>query len=104
MTFVRVWRYTVAEAQREAFERAYGPAGDWAQLFAKGGGYLGTELLGAADGGSQPTLAYVSIDRWRERSDWDAFLGDHDEEYRGLDRRLENLTLEEENLRDWLSV
>jgi hypothetical protein len=27
------------------FEKAYGPDGDWARLFRRGDGYLGTELL-----------------------------------------------------------
>ena len=102
--FVRTWRYRVDRGIREAFERAYGPDGDWARLFAKGSGFLGTELLGAVDRGSGDALAYVTIDRWRDRSDWDAFLADHGEDYRALDERLEHLTLSEEDLGDWISA
>lgn len=104
MIFVRIWRYAVTRARKEAFERAYGPDGDWARLFARSSGFLGTELLGAADGGSEGTLAYVTIDRWRDRSDWDAFLAEHGDEYRALDQRLDDLTLEEEDLGDFLSA
>lgn len=102
MTFVRIWRYTVAEARREAFERAYGPEGDWARLFARQDGFRGTELLAGpatADG-----LSYATIDRWRQRFDWESFIADHGDEYRALDQRLDDLTLEEEDLGDWLSV
>ena len=102
--FVRTWRYRVGREEREAFERAYGPDGDWARLFARGSGYLGTELLGAADDGSGNDLLYVTIDRWRARSDWDAFLADHQDDYRTLDLALEHLTLEEEDLGDWVSA
>ena len=102
--FVRTWRYRVGRDAREAFERAYGPDGDWARIFARGTGYLGTELLGAVDGGSEAELSYVTIDRWRERADWDAFLADHGEDYRALDRKLDPLTLEEEDLGDGLGV
>ena len=96
--FLRIWRYRVAEDAREAFERAYGRDGDWARLFGRADGYLGTELLRAA--GS----TYATIDRWREQADWEAFLARHGEDYRALDRRLESLTLEEENLGDWLGA
>ena len=103
--FVRIWRYRVGPEAREAFESAYGPDGDWARLFAKADGYLGTELLSADGGGGDDTaFAYATIDRWRARSDWDAFLAEHGEDYRALDLRLEDLTLEEDNLGDWLSV
>ncbi len=102
--FVRTWRYRVGRRERESFERAYGPDGDWARLFARGSGYLGTELLGAVGGGSDATLAYVTIDRWRDRSDWDAFLAEHGDEYRALDRRLDKLTVDEEDLGDWVSA
>ena len=102
--FVRTWRYRVGRDAREAFELAYGPDGDWARLFARGSGFMGTELLGAVDRGLGDALFYVTIDRWRARSDWEAFLTDHEEDYRSLDRRLEDLTLAEEDLGDWLSA
>ena len=38
-----VFRYEVRDP--EAFERAYGPEGEWAQFFREGRGYVGTELL-----------------------------------------------------------
>ena len=102
--FVRTWRYRVDRARSEAFERAYGPDGDWARLFARGGGFLNTELLGAVDRGSGDALVYVTIDRWRDRSDWEAFLADHGDDYRALDQRLEDLTLDEQDLGDWISA
>ncbi|HEY5722235.1 MAG TPA: hypothetical protein VIT45_07920 [Allosphingosinicella sp.] len=102
--FVRTWRYQVDREASEAFERSYGPDGDWARLFARGSGFLGTELLSAVDRGSGDALVYATIDRWRTRQDWDAFLADHGEAYHALDLRLENLTIEEQDLGDWLSV
>jgi hypothetical protein len=38
--FVRVWQYRVPPARREQFRGAYGPAGPWAELFARSDGYL----------------------------------------------------------------
>ena len=43
--FVVVWRFEIAEEKVAAFESAYGPEGNWAQLFRKSPEYLGTELL-----------------------------------------------------------
>ena len=96
--FVRTWRYRVGREAHEAFEAAYGPDGDWARLFARGSGYLGTELLGAVDRASDAVFTYVTIDRWRGRSDWDAFLTEYGEDYRALDQRFDDLTLDEEDL------
>jgi len=76
-----IWRYEVDDGHRAAFEAAYGPAGDWARLFARSGGFRGTELLRAADG------SYLTIDVWRARGDFDAFIADHRADYDALDAR-----------------
>ena len=94
--FVRVWRFTVGESDRAAFEASYGPEGDWARLFARGDHYLGTELLlGTTGAHEQGAASYVTIDRWRVEADWLRFLKEHGDEYRALDRRCERLTADE---------
>ena len=57
-----VWRYEVLEEARAAFEATYAPTGAWAQLFARAGGYRGTELFRAEDG------SYLTLDIWRARA------------------------------------
>ena len=84
--FVIVWRYEVADADREAFERAYGPDGDWARLFGT------ADLL--ADGGRR----YVTLDRWRSGADFEAFQAQAGEAYRALDEKCEALTSAEERI------
>lgn len=59
------------------FERAYGPEGEWAQFFAGGAGYIGTELLRDVE---QPGR-YVSIDRWESRDAYNAFVEAHRDAY-----------------------
>ena len=76
----------------EAFERIYGAEGDWARLFRKAEGYLGTELR--RDG--KRASRYLTVDRWRSRADLERFRAQHDEEYRALDARCEQLTTAEE--------
>ena len=87
-----IWRYEVDEAHRALFEAAYGPTGEWARLFARSGGFRGTELLRAADG------AYLTLDIWRAKADFDAFLAEHREDYDALDRRAEAWTRCEHSL------
>ena len=43
--YVVLWRFRPRVGQESEFERAYGPSGEWALLFGRGDGYLGTELL-----------------------------------------------------------
>jgi len=59
------------------FERTYGPEGEWAQFFAGGAGYIGTELLRDVE---QPGR-YVSIDRWESRDAYNAFVEAHRDTY-----------------------
>ena len=70
-----VFRYEVRDD--EAFERAYGPDGDWAEFFRQGRGYVGTELLHDVE---EPGR-YLVIDRWESAEAYNAFLADHDAEY-----------------------
>jgi heme-degrading monooxygenase HmoA len=86
--FVVVWQFEIAEEKVAAFEAAYGPQGDWAQLFHNSPDYLGTELLrDAFISGS-----YLTIDRWENEEAYRAFRKDHDAEYETLDRSCDALT------------
>lgn len=76
------------------FEAAYGPQGDWAQLFAKGEGYEETQLLRDT---SNP-LRYVTLDFWISREAQESFWQEHAQEYRVLDGHCERLTVKESNL------
>lgn len=86
--YVVLWSFLVAPDKRSAFEQAYGPDGTWVNLFSKGTGYLGTELL--FDG-----TRYMTIDRWDSEAAYRQFRSDFDAEYQKLDRECEDLTQEE---------
>lgn len=94
--YVAIWRYRIEQANRPPFERAYGPEGDWARLFGRESGYLGTELLRALPDGADST--YVTIDRWEKEEDWLGFMNRHEADYRALDARFETLTAAEERI------
>jgi heme-degrading monooxygenase HmoA len=91
-----IWRFRVPAESVAEFERAYGPRGDWAELFALAPGYAGTELLALR--GEQGV--YVTIDRWHTEADFQnaKTLLEHD--YAVLDRRCEAYTSEE----TWLGL
>ena len=59
---VRVWEYDVPETSRTEFERTYGAAGDWVQLFLSSDGFRGTELfVSLSDPGR-----YLTVDRFTD--------------------------------------
>lgn len=91
-----IWRFRVPAAAVADFERAYGPSGDWARLFARAPGYAGTELLKlhGEDG------TYLTIDRWNSGNDFHAAKEMLDHDYTALDRRCEAYTSEE----TWLGL
>jgi heme-degrading monooxygenase HmoA len=70
-----VFRYEVRDP--EAFERAFGPEGEWAAFFRQGRGYIGTELLRDLE---EPER-YLVVDRWESADAYNLFLAEHDDEY-----------------------
>ena len=86
--FVVVWQFEVAEEKIAAFETAYGPEGNWAQLFRKSQDYLGTELLRDA----YVSGSYLTIDRWANEQAFRSFRKENDAAYEELDRKCDALT------------
>ena len=88
------WRYRVAPQCHADFEALYGPDGGWARLFRRSVDYLGTSLY--RDTADVDT--YLTIDRWRSRDAYEAFLRDERADYAALDARGDALTIEETRL------
>lgn len=91
-----IWRFRVQRSMTEAFERAYGPRGDWARLFARVEGYAGTELLKVHD----DAATYLTIDRWDDEDHYRRAKATLADDYAALDRRCEAYTCEE----TWLGL
>lgn len=92
-----LWRYEVRSEHRAHFEESYGPAGEWARLFAQSADFRGTELLRGDD-------HYLTIDRWESKEAFAAFMADHEADYRDLDSRTEGWTLSETRLSEFETV
>ena len=75
----------------EAFESAYGPEGDWAQFFATGDGYLGTELLRDLE---EPGR-YLVVDRWETAEAYNAFIAARSAEYMRRSDEMASLYVQE---------
>ena len=89
--YVILWRFLPLEGRESEFERAYGPSGEWALLFRRDDGYLGTELLRS----SEDSREYLTLDRWVSRTAYETFRRRFSSEYLRLDRLFEELTEEE---------
>lgn len=87
-TWIMVWEYHVRESHRQEFERIYGPNGDWAKLFGRATGYLGTRLLHDTEDHAR----YVTFDCWQSESAFQKFREQHAADYAALDQRCELLT------------
>lgn len=91
-----IWRFRVQPGKLDAFERAYGPDGDWARLFARADGFIATDLLKLH---GEPAT-YLTIDRWRCETDFTRAKAILADDYAALDRCCEAYTCEE----TWLGL
>ncbi len=58
--FSYIWEYEVKLEHLKAFELAYGPIGEWVQLFQNSDGYIATEL----HCNKNDPQHFVTIDYW----------------------------------------
>lgn len=98
--YVIIWEYRVKAEHIEEFEKIYGARGEWAELFQKQNGYLGTELL--RDPGDYQH--YITIDRWISQKVYDDFLANRIDEYKKLDAGCNGLTNNETLLGRWETI
>ena len=89
--YTYIWEFHVAGEALEEFERHYGPAGTWVELFLQSPAYIATLLLQD----STNSLRYLTIDRWESEAAYQDFLSRFSEQYAHLDARCEHLTTSE---------
>jgi GNAT superfamily N-acetyltransferase len=91
---VRVWEFTAQPDREDAFREAYGPDGVWGSLFREAPGFEGVELLESLT----PPKRFLTLDRWRDASAWEAFLHARQREYLELDTECGALVAAERDL------
>ena len=83
--YVIIWEFEVHPDQTKKFIRYYGPDGDWAELFRRSSGYIGTLLLNDETNPDR----FLTLDRWTSREPHDAFRSQFAADYDALDRICE---------------
>ena len=95
--FTYVWEFRVPPEKAGEFERHYGSAGTWVQLFSRAAGYRQTLLLKDR----QDAGRYLTVDRWDSEAAYRAFQAAHAREYADLDRQCASLTTGENSVGDF---
>jgi ribosomal-protein-alanine N-acetyltransferase len=89
--FTAVWEFQVTGEKARAFEKTYGPRGDWARLFRQGQGYIRTQLIRDPDTPGR----YLTLDFWTSRLAYQRFKRQNRAAYNALDKRCEKLSQNE---------
>ncbi|MHA2090975.1 MAG: antibiotic biosynthesis monooxygenase family protein [Candidatus Kariarchaeaceae archaeon] len=95
--FTYVWKYQAKPEFKSDFEKAYGPSGDWSQLFTKAEGYIKTELMHERD---NPDW-YITVDYWESYDAVQVFRKKFSQEFLVLDEKCERFTNTEIYLGDF---
>jgi hypothetical protein len=98
--FCYMWEYLVRPDRLDDFMAAYGPDGDWVQLFRRDESYLRTDLFRNRD----DPRRFVTADHWVSWEDCRSFRERFRDEFDALDERCEALTIRETHLGDFERV
>jgi heme-degrading monooxygenase HmoA len=89
--FVILWEFEVKPGNRVGFEKAYGSAGTWVQLFRRDFRFGGTQLVHDPSRDEH----YFTLDFWDSETAYRDFLTTNRQAYEELDSSLRALTLQE---------
>ena len=89
--YLIIWEFHVRRGAEAAFERVYGPSGEWVAFFKTAQGYIATELIhDLRDSGR-----YVTLDFWTSKDAYERFREENLAHYKALDERGEDMTEKE---------
>src|SRR5271170_5268144 len=95
---VVIWEFTVREEYIQKFISACDSSGDWASLFRRADGYLGTELLRS----SHDRNIFLTVDRWESAGCFEISQERFGTEHKKLDARFEAYTFVRKESRSFL--
>jgi hypothetical protein len=98
--YLVVWEFLVKPEAQLAFEKIYGPAGDWALFFGQSPEYCGTQLLRDVD----RSRLYLTLDHWTSSEALGQFKQTHRADYDAFDRQCESLTEHESLVGEFVSL
>ena len=89
--YTYIWQYEVAPDRVGEFEDLYGPRGAWNALFGQSTGYIKTELHRDRSRSNR----FITVDYWESYDSWLEWRALFEAEFDELDRRGEQLTVDE---------
>ena len=92
--YLVIWEFHVRRGMEAAFEKSYGPEGNWAQLFRKGEGFVATELSHDV---KEPGR-YLTLDFWSSQEAYESFREQHAARYQEIDAECEAMTEKEKKI------
>ena len=98
--YVVAWQFVIRPGREAKFEAAYGPEGDWGQLFRRDPNYVRTELVRDIENPRR----YLTLDYWASEQAYGNFRAQHAEEYKRIDTRCEALTESEKLIGKFVTV
>ena len=98
--YLILWEYQVSPNKQSEFGMIYSPTGTWAELFKRGTGYVGSELLRDE---SRPNRYFI-IDRWLTKKDYETFMLHHEDEYKALSEEYKDLVETESLVGKWITI
>jgi heme-degrading monooxygenase HmoA len=98
--YIILWEFIVHADYVSEFEKTYGPAGKWSELFQQTNGYQQTQLWKD----NQQTNRYVVMDVWDSQDSYENLLRDWEKEYEALDVYCEQFTIKETSLGRFISI
>ncbi len=88
MAYVIVWEFRVRPGMEKRFVEAYGPQGEWVELFRQDPAYLRSELLQDVHEASR----FLTLDFWVSEVKYEAFRESRRAEYKSIDAVCEEMT------------
>ncbi len=98
--FAYIWQYTIDPRYRAEFLAAYRPDGDWSKLFQRDPEYFETKLFQDYDRSDR----YITVDYWTSKNARDSFREKFAVEFKEIDERCENYTLNEVLIGDYFII
>lgn len=92
--YIIIWEYEIHTLHKALFLEYYGPDGVWANFFRQAEDYVSTDLLVS----ETKEQTFITIDKWMSKESYEAFLTEHQTQYRELDSICERITLSEKQI------
>ena len=92
--YMLAWDFLATPGKLADFKLAYGPEGDWVQLFRRSAGYVRSEL----HQDSANPQRFVTLDYWESEAACEEFRRRYLHEYEDLDVRCEQFTQKEREI------